>query len=116
MLKLSWGTPKLAHFNKDAVTYVLASNFASKRSSNGCYHRNQVLLAAHLFALIPLVRWAKPHLVARDAPVEVDRLAPAAASTIVALRGRDAYRSALTGPLATLLDPDNEVAAVAKPG
>jgi hypothetical protein len=116
ILKLSFGTPKLAHFNKDAVSYILASNFASARSSNSCYHRNQVLLAAHLFALIPLVRWAKPHLVTHDTPVEVDRLAPAAASTIVDLRGRDAYRSALTTPLATLLDPDNEVGAVANAG
>jgi len=124
ILKLSFGTPKLAHFNKDAVSYILASNFASSpgksnsstRPSNSCYHRNQVLLAAHLFALIPLVRWARPHLVTHDTPVEVDRLAPAAASTIVDLRGRDAYRSALTTPLATLLDPDNEVGAVANAG
>jgi hypothetical protein len=124
ILKLSFGTPKLAHFNKDAVSYILASNFAtspgksnrSPRPSNSCYHRNQVLLAAHLFALIPLVRWARPHLVTHDTPVEVDRLAPAAASTIVDLRGRDAYRSALTTPLAALLDPDNEVGAVANAG
>jgi hypothetical protein len=113
ILKLSWGTPKLAHFNKDAVTYDLASNFASSQSSNSCYHRNQVLLAAHLFSLIPLVRWART---APDTPVEVDRLAPAAASTIADLRGRDAYRSALTGPLVTLLDPGNELGAVANPG
>jgi hypothetical protein len=117
ILKLSWGTPKLAHFNKDAVTYILASNFTKpdkpKKSSNSCYHRNQVLLAAHLFALIPLVLWAKPHLLTRDMPVEADRLVPAAASTIVDLRGRDAYRSALAGPLAALLDPTNEAGAVA---
>lgn len=113
ILKLSWGTPKLAHFNKDAVTYDLASNFASQKSSNSCYHRNQVLLAAHLFALIPLVRWARK---ASNTPVEVDRLAPAAASTITDLRGRDAYRSALTGPLVTLLDPDNELGVAAKAG
>lgn len=114
VLKLSWGTPKIAYFNKDAVTYILASNFPKqKKSSNSCYHRNQILLATHLFALIPLVLWAKPHLPTRDIPVEADRLVPSAASTIVDLRGRDAYRSALTQPLVTLLDPANEVGAVA---
>jgi hypothetical protein len=119
ILKLSWGTPKLAHFNKDAVTYDLASNFASPgsstspRSSNSCYHRNQVLLAAHLFALIPLIRWART---ATSTTVEADRLVPAAASTIADLRGRDAYRSALTAPLVTLLDPGNELGAIAKAG
>jgi hypothetical protein len=111
-LTLSWGRPKLALFNENAVSYVLASNFKNK-SSNSCYHRNQLLLATHLFALIPLVLWGEPHLQAHDTTVEAERLVPAAAKTIMRLRGRYSYRSALTTPLAELLDPENKVRTVA---
>jgi hypothetical protein len=112
-LFLSWGSFKPAFANDDAVTYVLANNFKNKKPSNSCYHRNQVLLAAHLLALTPLVIWGAPHLAARDGPVEVDRLVPAAARTVAALAGRGSYRSALTAHLIALLDPDGVTASVA---
>jgi len=105
-LRLSWSDLKPAFVDDDAVTYVLAHNFGGTKPSNSCYHRNQVLLAAHLLALAPLVIWGAPRLATHDAPVEADRFVPAAAATVAALAGRDSYRSALTSRLLALLDPN----------
>lgn len=112
-LGLSWGNLKPASVDGDAVTYVLARNFESAKPSNSCYHRNQVLLAAHLLVLAPLVIWGAPHLATLDAPVEADRLVPAAAATVAALAGRGSYRSALTSHLIALLDPKGVTGTVA---
>jgi hypothetical protein len=111
-LALSWGTRKLAYFNGDAVSYTLADNFGGPRSSNSCYHRNQVLLASHLLALSPLVIWGAPKLLTHNFAVEADRLVPAAARTIDALTRRTAYRSALTTVLVKELGVASAVDAV----
>jgi hypothetical protein len=107
-LKLSWGRCKPTIFNEDAVSYVLVDNYNSTKPSNSCYHRNQVLLAAHLLTLMPLIIWGKPHYEAHDSVVEVDRLVPAAIDTIGALTSRGSYRSALTQKLIAMLQPPQE--------
>jgi hypothetical protein len=112
-LGVSWGNLKPAFADDDAATYVLAGNFDSAKPSNSCYHRNQVLLAAHLLALAPLVIWGAPHLATHDGPVEADQLVPDAAATVAALAGRGSYRSALTPRLIALLDPKGVAGTVA---